>query len=66
MEIMVEIVWIMLSLIFSFIINYAYARMNHKPYKFSSHLIIFAILVIYGFLAMQAGSAISGQVELVV
>ena len=62
----VEVIWIMLSLLFSFIINYAYARINHKPYKFSSHLIIFAVLVIYGFLAMQAGSVISGQVELVV
>lgn len=62
----VEVIWIMLSLLFSFIITYAYARINHKPYKFSSHLITFAILVIYGFLAMQAGNVISGQVELVV
>ena len=66
MEIMVEIVWIMLSLIFSFIINYAYAKINHTPYSFFSHLIIFAVLVIYGILAMQAGNVISGQVELVV
>ena len=61
----VEVIWIILSLLFSFIINYAYARINHKPYKFSSHLIIFAVLVIYGFLAMQAGSHVAGQVELV-
>ena len=65
MEIMVEIVWIMLSLIFSFIINYAYAKINHTPYSFFSHLIIFALLVIYGFLAMQAGSHVTGQVELI-
>lgn len=61
----VEVIWIILSLLFSFIINYAYARINHKAYKFSSHLIIFAVLVIYGFLAMQAGSHVTGQVELI-
>ena len=62
----VEVIWIMLSLLFSFIITYAYAKINHTPYSFFSHLIIFAVLVIYGILAMQAGNVISGQVELVV
>ena len=61
----IEVIWIILSLLFSFIINYTYAKINHKTCKFSSHLIIFAVLVIYGFLAMQAGSHITGQVELV-
>ncbi len=66
MEIIVEIIWIMLSLIFSFIINYVYTKINHKEHKISSFLIIFAVLVIYGFLTMQAGNVTSGQVELMV
>ncbi len=61
----IEVIWIILSLLFSFIINYTYAKINHKTCKFSSHLIIFLVLVIYGFLAMQAGSHITGQVELI-
>ncbi len=66
MEVIVEIIWIILSLLFSFIINYAYTRINGKTYKLSSHLIIFAILVVYGLLAMQSGSIISGHVEVAV
>ena len=61
----VEVVWIILSLIFSFIINYVYAKINHKKCNISSYLTIFAELVIYGFLAMQAGNVVSGQVELI-
>ena len=61
----VEVVWIILSLICSFIINYVYAKINHKKCNISSYLTIFAVLVIYGFLAMQAGNVVSGQVELI-
>ena len=46
--------------------NYVYAKINHKKCNISSYLTIFAVLVIYGFLAMQAGNVVSGQVELIV
>ena len=59
----VEVVWIILSLIFSFIINYVYAKINHKKCNISSYLTIFAELVIYGFLAMRAGYVTAGEIK---
>lgn len=63
MEIIIEICWVIFSLIFSFIINYVYAKVNKKKCKISSYLIILAVLLIYGFLAMQAGDVTAGEMK---
>lgn len=60
---MSEVVWVIFSLLVSFIINYVYTKINHTRYKISSHLILFAVLVIYGILAMQVGNHMARPVE---